>query len=556
MRSAWSAPSTYSVRMAKSDSLAAGRAAFDERRWRDAFELLSAADRASPLDVDDLHGLATAAYLTGDAAWSDAWARAHHLSRDRGDIAGAAHFAFWLVFAFFNEGEIAQGGGWIARGQRLVDALRGNSVDAGYLLLPAAIAGCDGDPETSLVAFRRALEIGEQYHDADLIALARHGEARCIIVLGNVPAGMAMLDEVLVAVASGEVSPIVAGDTYCGAVEACQITFDVRRARAWTAALDSWCASQPGLHAFRGQCLVYLSAVTQTRGDWPGASHVAAEACHRLSEPTLQPAIGAAYYQRAELERLRGELVAAEEWYRLAGEHGRDPQPGLAQLRLAQGQIATALASVRRKLDESAGPVPRSAALPAQVEITLAAGDVASARAAADELRHIADTFASPYLGAQALYAAGAVLVAEARHAEALPLLRSACATFRDLDAPYDGARARVLIGVSCDALGDDDGAGIEWQAARRTFEGLGAAPDLARLVRLSKPAPELPGGLTARELDILRLVATGRTNRAIGDELVISEKTVARHVSNIFNKLGVSSRTAAAAYAYDHRLV
>ncbi len=537
------------------ETLSGGREAFDARRWRDACEQLTAADRETALTPDDLERLGTAAYLCGDPCWQIAWTRAHQILRDGGETARAARSAFWLGFGYFNAGEMAQGGGWLTRTQRLVDELGTDCAEAGYLLLPAAIEACDRDPVTSLVAFRRALELGERFRDRDLIALARHGEARCIIVLGDPPAGMALLDEVLVALTAGELSPIVEGDTYCGAIEACQLTFDVRRAREWTAALHRWHELQPGLEAFRGQCLIYLSAIAQTRGDWRSALDVASQACQRLTEPTLHPAIGAAHYQRAQLERLRGEFGAAEESYQLAGEHGREPQPGLAQLRLAQGQVAPAAASIRRVLDESRHPVERSAALPVCVEIMIAIHDVGAARAAAEELGQIAATFASPFLRAQAAHATGSVLVAEGRHREALEHLREACAILRELDAPYDAARTRVLVGLACRALGDLDGAEVEWRAARGVFQTVGAAPDLDRLDALSGKSSQR-GLLTTRELDILRLIASGRTNRAIGEELVISEKTVARHASNIFDKLGVSSRAAATAFAYDHHLL
>jgi DNA-binding CsgD family transcriptional regulator/tetratricopeptide (TPR) repeat protein len=537
-------------------ALAAGRAAFDERRWRDACDQLTVADREVALEPADLDLLGTAAYLAGDPCWQAAWTRAHQVLRDRGELARAVHSAFWLVLGHFNAGEMALGAGWLARGQRLVDELGDDCVEAGYLLLPGAIEACDRDPETSLVTFRRALALGERFGDMDLVVLARHGEARCIIVLGDARRGMALLDEILVAVTAGEVSPIVAGDTYCGAIEACQLTFDVQRAREWTSALNRSYETQPGLEAFRGQCLIYLSVINQTRGDWPGALDVAAQACRRLSEPNIHPAIGAAHYQRGQVQRLRGEFGAAEESYRLAGEHGRDPQPGMAQLRLAQGRADQAAAGMRRLLDEGRDPVVRSAALPAWVEIMLAENDVGAARAGADELRGIGDEFGSAFLRAHASYAVGSVRLAEGRYADALIPLRQALTTFRELDAPYDAARARVLIGKACRELGDADGADVEWQAARRAFALLGAAPDLRRLDALSGIAAASPGPLTARELDILRLVATGRTNRAIGDELVISEKTVARHVSNIFDKLGVSSRAAATSYAYDHDLL
>ena len=546
---------SYHVGMTPEGSLAAGREAFTARRWREATASLTAADRHAPLSAADLQLLGEAAYLAGDPAWNDAWTRAHHQYLADGEPGRAARCIFWLGFAFMNAGEMAQGGGWMSRALRIVEEI-GECVEAGYLLIPGAIEACERDPQHALEEFRRARAFSERFADRDLFALARHGEARCIIELGDPAKGMAMLDEVLVAVNSGELSPIVTGDTYCGVVEACQIIFDVRRGREWTLALRRWCDSQPDLAPYRGQCLTYVSAMTQTQGDWHAAIDVASQACHLLAGPPIHPAIGAAYYQRAELQRLCGAFADAEESYRQASAHGRDPQPGLALLRLTQGQTAAAASTIRRVMEENPGPVTRSCVLPAAVEILLATGDMSAAQAAAQELRAIAGTFGAPLLLARASYALGAVALAEQDHRATLTHLREAFGTAHALDAPYDAARARVLIGAACAALGDEDSAHIEWSGARSTFEQLGAAPDLERLAAIMGAGLPAPAGLTARELDILRLVATGKTNRAIGDELVISEKTVARHISNIFTKLDVSSRSAATAFAYDHGLV
>jgi DNA-binding CsgD family transcriptional regulator len=247
---------------------------------------------------------------------------------------------------------------------------------------------------------------------------------------------------------------------------------------------------------------------------------------------------------------LRGELAEAEAAYRRASDWGRAPLPGLALLRLAQGRTAAAEATVRRVLDESRDGLIRSTMLGPAVDVLLAAGDVPAAREAADELAAIAAGVDLPAAGAAASGAAGAVLLAEGDPKAALGPLRAAWLGWRELDAPYEAARVRVLLGRACRQLGDEDGAALELDAARATFEQLGARPDLARLD--ARPG----GGLTAREVEVLALVARGKTNRAIAEDLVISEKTVARHLSNIFTKLGLSSRAAATAYAYEHDLV
>ena len=282
----------------------------------------------------------------------------------------------------------------------------------------------------------------------------------------------------------------------------------------------------------------------------------ARRACERLSHPP-QRAVGQAFYQEAELHRLRGEFAAADECYRRATQVGRTPQPGLALLRLAQGNVDAAVVSIRGELAEARDDLRRLALLPAVVEITVAAGDLDTARAGADELARSAATLATPLLRATSAHATGSVLLAEGDTRSALGALRDARSTWEEIGAPYPAARARMLAGLAARALGDEDTAAMELDTARGVFQQLGAAPDLATVERLLRSASSAGDSeLSTRELQVLRLIAAGRTNRQIAQTLMISEKTVARHVSNIFVKLGVSTRAAATAYAYEHELV
>jgi len=534
-----------------------GRDAFADAAWGAAFADLAQADRESPLDPDDLERLAVAAYLIGkDAESEEAWGRAHHAYLERGDAGRAAQCAFWLGFALLDKGEHARGGGWLGRARRVLDEAGRDDVERGYLLLPAALQqGATGDAEAAYETFGRAAAIGERRRDRDLVTLARHGQGRALINLGRVAEGVALLDEVMVGVTAGDVSPMIAGVVYCSVLSACHEIFDWRRAREWTAALNRWCASQPDLVPYRGQCLVRHAEVLRLSGAWGDAMDEARRAREWLNHPP-GAGPGPAWYQLADLHRLRGEFDDAEAAYREASRHGRKPQPGLALLRLAQGQVDAATAAIRRVLDESGDRRTRSLVLPAYVEIILAAGDVPAARTAAAELAGIAAAVDMPYLSAVSAHATGAVLLAEDRPQDALAPLRTAAATWSDLDAPYETARTRVLIARACAMLGDRDGAELELDAARLEFERLGAAPDLARLRKgaVTGSAGDR-SGLTARETTVLRLVATGKTNKAIAGDLGISEKTVARHISNIFTKLGLSSRAAATAYAYEHGL-
>jgi DNA-binding CsgD family transcriptional regulator len=541
------------------DALEQGRSAFAAQAWGDAVERLSAADRAAPLEPDDLERLATAAYLVGrEEESAEVWARAHHELLARGEAERSARCAIWLAFGLLARGELARGGGWTARARRVLGDGPHDLAEHGYLLWLAALRSImEGRAREALAGFEQAAALGDRWGEPDLAAMARLGIGRALIRLGEPGPGVALLDEVMVAVEAGELSPIVVGDLYCTVLEGCQELFDLRRAREWTAVLTAWCAGQPDLVPYRGQCLLHRAELLQLHGAWPEAMAEARQAYARFLQPTGHPAAGAAAYQEAELHRLRGEADEAEKAFRRASRLGREPQPGLALLRLAQGQVAAAQAAIRRVLDEASDRHDRCRLLPAATEIALAAGDLAAAEAAAAELGRAAEDLDAPLLRAAAASAQGAVLLGRGDARSALAALRGAWAAWQELEAPYEAARAREGIGLACRALGDQDSAAMELDAARWAFQQLGATGDLARVEALGVAAPaEAAGGLTAREVQVLRLVATGRTNRAIAAELVLSERTVDRHLSNIFTKLGVPSRAAATAWAYEHRLV
>jgi DNA-binding CsgD family transcriptional regulator len=541
--------------MAVADGDERERGSLEGLMWSDAFAELSAARREGQLGVEDLERLAVAAYMVGrDHDCEDAWLAAHHAWSRNGEPERAARCAFWQALGLLFRGELAPAMGWVARGGRLLEDSRRDCVEQAWLRMLTALPRLfDGDADV-YSSFVDAGEIAERLADPDAAMFARLCRGYALILQGRIPEGMALLDEVMVSVTAGEVAPILAGIAYCQVIALCQAVFELRRAREWTEALTRWCDSQPDLVPFRGNCLVHRCEIFQLQGAWTDALDSARRACEWLAGPPAWDTLGSAYYQLAEIQRLRGELAEAEESYRQASLAGRDPEPGMSLLRLTQGRIDLAVPAIRRALQEEAqDPVARSRLLPGCVEVMLEADDLAAARAAADELAGIAEQLDAPYLNALAAHAAGAVLLAEGDPRAALGKLRTAQRSCRDLEVPHQAARVRMLIGVACRELGDAASAELEFEAARGALEQLGAAPDLERLVRLA--ASPRPGGLSRRETEVLMLVAAGKTNRAIATELFISEKTVARHVSNIFTKLGLSSRSEATAYAYKHGL-
>lgn len=563
------------------ESLERGREAYGRRAWVDAYDSLSLADREDALGAEDLELLATSAYMIGrDSDHHRYLERAHHahLDAEEGDEARAARCAFWLGLTLLFRGDKGQASGWLARARRLVEGR--DCVEHGYLLLPVVEQRLgEGRGQAAHAAATDAVEIGERFRDEDLIACARHLQGRALIRQGQARSGLALLDEAMVAATGGELSPVVTGLIYCSVIEACQQVFAWRRAREWTSALARWCERQPEMVAFTRTCLVHRAEIMQFDGAWPDAMEEACRACEGPSEssPGGSPSesssggaasgaseasvyrgpLAAATYRRGEIHRLRGEFAAAEEAYRKASRLGRDPQPGLALLRMSQGQADAAATGIRRVLTAATDRLQRVTLLPAHIEIMLATGDVQEARDACGELEAVAEEIDTDGLEAMAAHARGAVELAGGDAERALPPLRRAFEAWQRIEAPYEAARVRVLIGEACRSLGDEEAAELELDAAREVFEQLGAGPDLARLDSPGKDATSADRhGLTDRELQVLRLVAAGKINRAIAQELSVSERTVDRHVSNILTKLDVPSRTAATAYAYEHDLL
>ncbi len=531
----------------------AARSALDGRQWGLAYRLLAERAAGGPLGIDELGWLATAAYLTGrDEEAFDRWADAHQACLSAGETRRAARLGLQIANGLGFKGDIARASGWVTRVRRVLAEESDDCVEHGYLEHATGMGRIfeEGDISGARDAFARATKIADRYRDRELHTLSLLGEGRCLIYLGELAEGLSLLDEAMVSVEAGEVSPVVAGDAYCTVIDGCHEVFDVRRCEVWTASFTRWCNVQPDLVLYRGHCLLHRAELLQLHGKWEEGVAFAHQACERLAEPVNLLTLGGAQYVEAELHRLRGDFDEAERAYERAHQAGCDPHPGLALLRLAQGRPDSAAAAVRRALAQAEGSIGRARVLGPYAEILLATGGIDGARSAIDELATIAGELGSPWLRAQTEQLTGAIRLAQGDCAGALVSLRRALTGWMELDAPYDAARTRLLIAEACEAVDDHDGAAMERKAAGATFHHLGAVSG----IRLNR-APLRPGGLSGREVEVLALVARGNTNRSIAEELFISEKTVTSHLTHIFTKLGVSSRSAATAYAYERGL-
>jgi len=542
------------------DELERGRESYAASAWLGAYELLSRADRLEALQPEDLKLLATAAYMVGnDDEYVATLERAHELHLAAGEVPLAVRCAFWIGHNALFCGRTASATGWFARAQRLLERDARDCVERGYLLIPLwleqiASGDCDGGFRTAA----QAAEIGERFGDADLVWLARDEQARARAQQGRLKEALALVDEVLVSAVAGELSPIVTGIVYCNTIAFCRDVYELRHAREWTETLTKWCERQPEMIAHNGLCLVHRAEIMELQGAWDEALDEARQAAERFTRGVLnERACGAALYRQGEIHRLRGEYAAAESSYKQASRCGYEPQPGLALLRLAEAKAWAASGAIRRVVGETTAPLLRARLLPAYIEIMLAVRKADEARAGSRELDEIAAANRAEALGAMAAQARGSVALSDGDAVAALASLRAALTVWQDLEARYEIARTRASIGLACRELHDEDSAVLELEAARETFARLGARADLALVdAILHGSSSSSVYGLTERELEVLRLAAAGKSNREIAAALVISEHTVARHMQNIFNKLGVSSRTAAGAFAVSHQLV
>jgi class 3 adenylate cyclase len=502
--------------------LVQGRDAHGNHAWEEAYRMLTAVAGAVPLDAVDLGRLAEAAWWTGHLADCIAAREQAYAASVSHDPAAAAIAGIELARNYFAKGDASVASAWLSRAERLL-ADAAPCVAHGYLSRMQAVIAFerDHDSATALERSRTTLEIATRFRDRDLMAMALHDQGRVLVSLGEVAQGNALIDEATVAAVGGEVSPFAAAVIYCNTITTCMNIADYVRASQWTEAAKRWCERQT-ISGFPGTCRVYRASVLRLRGAWSEAENEARRACEEL-RGFNRGYLAAALYELGEVRLRAGDLTAAAEAFREAHELGRVPEPGLSLLRLAEGKTKPALAAIRRALgDTTLDRLSRARLLPAYVQAALAAGELDDARAVANELRAIADSYATPALHADALHASGAVALAAGRGSDAIPSLRRAVQLWGEANCPYEAARSRVLLASAYGLDGDTDAAALEMEAARSAFESLGARLDLDRLGGpVATDVAEGPAGAervtrTFMFTDIVR--STGLVE-AIGDE-------------------------------------
>jgi ATP/maltotriose-dependent transcriptional regulator MalT len=507
------------------------------------------------LDAIDLEAYADATWWTGDLRTSIAVRQKAYVAQAAaGNERAAAADAGRLAVEHFVRGEGSVGGGWLARARRHLGDEAECPELAFVVLIEAMVVRFGGDAEGSVELSRRAADIAKRTGDRNLLGMAIHSEGLAHIAAGRVPQGVALLDDAMTSVLAGELNAYFTGVVYCNVIDACLQLVDLRRAGEWAAAAKVWCEALPPGSLYPGMCRVNRAELARLNGAWPEAEEEAERAAQEM-EPIEPEIAGNAFYELGEVRRRRGDLAGAERSFQRAVALGASAQPGLALTQLAQGKITAAAAGLRAVDETAMAPPRRAGVLAAGVRVAVAGRDLDQARRYASELEALTEGLASVALEAAAAEARGEVLLAEGDAEAAGGAFRRACSLWQAVKLPYEAARGRALCGEALRALGDVEAGALELRAALETFERLGATADAVAIVTSLGASPQLPRGLTPREVEVLRLVAAGKTNRDIAVELVISEHTVGRHLQNLYAKLDVSTRAAATAFAFEHDL-
>jgi ATP/maltotriose-dependent transcriptional regulator MalT len=536
------------------DRLTAAREALAHHDWSRCH------DAAEGPPLEDPGSEAERLDLLGEALWwlgrldecIDVRERAYRALEDLGDHRGAGRCAVWLYEHHCQRARPAIGSAWLRRARR---ALEGDArcVEHGALLLrEAELAHGDGELDDAAALAERAHDLGRDLASPDLEAEALQALGRVLIDAGQPKLGLAHLDEAMLLAVEGRLGPYSTGKVYCSLISACEDLGDLRRAAEWTDATSQWARQHP-FAIFPGICRIHRAVVLERRGELADAEREASQACAELLASHL-PNAAAAFAEVGDIRRRLGDLERAEEAFARAEELGGRTCAGTALLRLAQGRVDAAARIVAGCIaEQSPNPLARARLLPIAAQIAIAAGDPDGAATSVRELESIAESFDIPLLHATAALARGRLQLAEQAPAAATVTLREALRRWQELGVPYEVATTKTLLAQALSAGGDDEGARELFASARALFEQIGVRLDV--VVTAAADQPGLPAGLTAREVEVLRLVASGLSNKDIAAELYLSAKTVSRHLTNIFTKIGVSSRSAATAFAFEQRL-
>jgi DNA-binding CsgD family transcriptional regulator len=531
--------------MTDDQALTAAREACEGHAWATARERFHA---AGELATDDLESLAGACWWLGEVEeYAVASAELHRRLLDEGQPVRAALTAFELGYTEVVRGREEAGVGWMARARRLFEELPEAPERGFVLVVDAQAAMVGGDLEGAAELAEQALALGEEHDLPTLVALGRFLCGAVAVHRGQTERGLRSVDEAMLPVQAGQVAPEWVGLLYCDTIQLCHDLMDLPRAQRWTTLTERWCEGYAPAVMFTGICRVHRAQLRVVRGEWERAEQEAQQAAEDLEG--LDVGVAAeAHYSLGELCRLRGEPDAAERAYRRAHELGRDPLPGLALLSLQRGRRQVAASILDAALAAQVFPLARAPLLAARVEVALAGTDPGESTAYLEELTRIAEEHASPGWRAESRRWRGAVLLARGMPAEAVRELRQACALWQEMDAPYQVCRIGPDLADAYEALGDRDTARREREKAAAVLQRLGV-PDVP-------PAERDLGGLTPRELEVVVAVADGCSNRQAARALHISERTVARHLANVYLKTQVTSRTAAVAWARERGLL
>jgi len=536
------------------DELTPVRDALARHDWQVAF------DAATAVAVDDPALDAERGDLLADAAWwlgrlDDCIAAREHAYRtydELGDDRRAGQCAVWLWEHYAITARPANASAWLRRARR---ALEGQTecIEYGALLLrEAETAHGAGELDRADALATEAITLARSLRSPDLEAEALQAKGRVLIDRGDVAEGMGHLDEAMLFAVEGRLRPFSTGKVYCSLIGACEQLGDYDRAAEWTEATTRW-ADQHPFAIFPGICRVHRALVLKRRGSLEEAEREAARACEELAHSHISNS-GAAYAEVGDIRRRLGQLDEAEAAFARGQEITGRPCAAVALLRLAQGRVDAAQTIIARCLTETSTPLSRANLLPLQAHIAIAAGDLDAAAEALAELDTIVAAFDNPEHGAAARSTRGRLELACGDTEAACATVGQAIEQWLGLGVPYEVATARTMLGQALRERGDDAAAAESFAAAAKLFDQIGARLDAHLLAAESTPV--LPAGLTGREVEVLQLVAAGLTNNEIASELFLSAKTVSRHLSNIFTKIGVTSRAGATAFAFEHGLV